>query len=290
MDEGVPDFGAALKRAVSLVDIGAFAVPPVVLLAVTYLPLETRRAYTFAYTDPSAITAYTAHFVHLSNTHLLANVAGYLLLVTVGYPLATLASRRSFFRAAMAVYLIVFPPVLSALNLAVPRQAVAYGFSGINMALAGLLALLLVSFAGRRLHPGVSVRDAPPLFLLGLAVVAIRSGPEDGITGWVAAISVGVALLYKRPSPDWIRSVRRWFRHPSSPARQNGWLELFVTGLGLYVGVLLVGFPADLGGDGTVLNSYVHLLGFALGFLVPYIALEAGLFESDGAVSGTTAR
>jgi len=40
---------------------------------------------------------------------------------------------------ALATFLAAFPVVLSALNLAVPRNAISFGFSGINMAFAGLL-------------------------------------------------------------------------------------------------------------------------------------------------------
>jgi len=122
------------------------------LLAIFTLPESTRRSLAFAYADPTAVTAFTAHYVHLDVGHLAGNVAGYALLAGVGYALAVLGDSRRFFLTALATFLLVFPFVLSALNLAVPRDAIGFGFSGINMALAGLLPLLLGTYARERFH------------------------------------------------------------------------------------------------------------------------------------------
>lgn len=279
MAEGPPDFTSALQKAVRVRDLLLLAVPPAVLLAVFSLPLETREAYTFSYTHPDLVTAFAANFVHLSRVHLLGSLAAYLLLVGVGYTLAVLASHRRLFGVTMVVYLLGLPPVLSVLNLAAPRDAVTYGFSGINMALAGLLAPLLVTYAGQWLYPELTVRDSPPLFFVGMAVVALFGVPASALTVGVAVASVGAALLYRFPSPRRLKSTYRWLRRPGSPVRQSGWFELIVIGLLIYGGFLLVGFPANPRSGQTVVNSYVHLVGFALGYLVPYIALELGLFE-----------
>lgn len=37
----------------------------------------------------------------------------------------------------------------------------------------------------------------------------------------------------------------------------------------------------DVDADGTVRNRYVHLLGFCPAFIVPYVALELGVFEAE---------
>jgi len=66
------------------------AAVPVVLCAVFALPESTRRSLAFAYAEPTVLTAFTAHYVHLDVGHLAGNVAGYILLAGVGYALAVL--------------------------------------------------------------------------------------------------------------------------------------------------------------------------------------------------------
>jgi len=104
------------------------------LLAAFALPETTRRSLAFAYADPTLPTAFAAHYVHLGVGHLARNLAGYCLLAGVGYALAVLGGSRRFFLTALATFLLAFPFVFSALNLAVPRDAIGFGFSGINMA------------------------------------------------------------------------------------------------------------------------------------------------------------
>lgn len=40
----------------------------------------------------------------------------------------------------------------------------------------------------------------------------------------------------------------------------------------------IVGFPADPTGAGSVVNRYVHLLGFYLAFIGPFALLTTGAF------------
>jgi len=123
-------FRRELVAGVRLVDLLALAAVPVVLGAVFALPESTRRSLAFAYTDPTVRTAFTAHYVHLDVDHLAGNVAGYVVLAGVGYALAVLAGCRRFFMVALATFLAAFPVVLSALNLAVPRNAISLDSPG----------------------------------------------------------------------------------------------------------------------------------------------------------------
>jgi len=170
----------------------------VVLGAVFALPESTRRSLAFAYTDPTVRTAFTAHYVHLDVDHLAGNVAGYVVLAGVGYALAVLAGCRRFFMVALATFLAAFPVVLSALNLAVPRNAISFGFSGINMAFAGLLPLLLGVYARERFFPEASIRALPAVFfpLVGwMAFLALPVSPgsldEPGLAGLATAVGWG---------------------------------------------------------------------------------------------------
>jgi len=105
---------------------------------------------------------------------------------------------------ALATFLAAFPVVLSALNLAVPRNAIGFGFSGINMALAGLLPLLLAVYARERFSPQASIRALPAVFfpLVGwMALLALPVSPGSldgpGLAGLATAVAgILLGLLY----------------------------------------------------------------------------------------------
>jgi hypothetical protein len=273
-----------LAAGVQLVDVLVLAAVPVLLGAVFTLPESTRRSLAFAYTDPTVQTAFTAHYVHLAPGHLAGNVAGYVLLAGVGYGLAVAAGYRRFFLIALATFLLAFPFVLSGLNLAVPRNAIGFGFSGINMALSGLLPLLLGAYARERIVPGASISALPAVFFALVGWIALLALPLSAVDIGVASIATGVAgallaVLYassagipiRASAGDIVRGV----------ASRPGDGELFVVGAILVVGYPVVGFPTDPAVAGSVVNLYVHFLGFCLAFIGPFALLATGTFEGE---------
>lgn len=284
--DAAPAFRTALRDAVRLRDCLALAAVPLVVLGVYTLPVATRRGLAFAYHDPTLATAYTAHFVHFEAEHLAANILGYVLLAGFGYVLAVLAGQRQLFGAAAVTYVIAFPPVLSALNLAVPRTAIGYGFSGVNMAFAGVLGLLLVAYAGRRIDRRVRVRHAPGVFFAAVAVVSLVALPVDATSVGIAAASALVAVVYA--ASGW-RDLRRTAANDGTAARARGvdstagYEDVGVLAAVVFFGYPFVGFPSPAAVDGSIVNLYVHLLGFCLGFIVPYVAVETGLFAAEAA-------
>ena len=280
-----PEFGRDLLSRVRVVDLLLLAAVPAALGAVFSLPESTRRSLAFAYTDPTVLTAFTAHYVHLEAGHLAGNVAGYLLLAGVGYALAVLAGYRRFFVVALATFLAAFPFVLSALNLAVPRNAIGFGFSGINMALVGLLPLLLGVYARERFFPDASIRALPAVFFatvgwMALLALPVSPGNLDGpgLAGLATAIA-GALLGVLYASSTGVR-VGKALRASARAAVANpGYGDLFAVGAAVLVGYPIVGFPGDPTGSGSVVNLYVHLLGFCLAFIGPFALLAAGAFE-----------
>ncbi|MFW6004710.1 MAG: hypothetical protein ACOCPV_03650 [Halodesulfurarchaeum sp.] len=258
----------------------ALAVVPAVLIVVFTLPTETKRELAFSYMDPTPLTAFTAHYVHLAPTHLWGNVFAFVLLAGTGYVLAVLADRRQLFGLAVLFYLFVFPPVLSLLNLAVPREAITYGFSGINMAMAGFLPLALTLYAGRRLLERVDHRQAPTLFFLAMALIALIAIPLSVVTAAVAVAAGGAAIGYGYTAYTGVATTERSRALRLAPgAERSGWVELGAISAFVAMGYPLVGFPAEPAAGGTVMNLYVHFLGYSLAFLVPYISLETGLLD-----------
>ena len=279
---GDATFAEELSARARAVDLLALAVPPVILVAVFALPEATRRSLAFAYADPTLPSAFLSHYVHLGTNHLLGNLVGYGLLAGVGYLLAALSGRRRLFFTAFVTYLGAFPFALSALNLAVPRNAIGFGFSGINMALAGLLPILWYCYARDRFAPSASVAALPAVFFALVGWIALLALPVSTEGDGLAGLSVGVAgallaLLYAASSdlrlPDSLRERAR------TVASRPGYGDLLVAGAIVAVGYPVVGFPADPTGSGSVVNLYVHLLGFCLGFIGPFALLASGAFE-----------
>lgn len=267
----------ALWDRVRLLDLLLLAVLPTVILAVYTLPAATRRTLSFLYTEPTLLSAYTAHFVHFTPDHLIANLLAYVVLAGVCYALALLAGRRLFFGTAAVVVLLIFPPLLSFLNLAIPRYAVSFGSSALNMALLGLLPLLLVSYARTRLSLSVPIRAAPVGFFGLLAWMVVLALPLSAVTLALAAAAAGGALLYVHSLPaGQLPGPRETFRQVVAA---GGFGDLFAVGAVLAVAYPIVGFPTDPATTGRVVNMYGHLLGFSLAFIGPYALLEAGVFD-----------
>ncbi|MFC6756383.1 hypothetical protein ACFQER_06345 [Halomicroarcula sp. GCM10025894] len=163
----------SLRTASTAADLLVLCAVPAVLLAVATLPVSVRQSLVFEYADPTLRTAVASSFVHIGPQHLAVNLVGYLLVVPVTYLLSTANGERWQFRVAFAALLLVCPPVLSYLNLAIVRTGGSAGFSGVLLALYGYLPLALASHAEGQLSLGRQRTTAPLLFFIGLTLIAV---------------------------------------------------------------------------------------------------------------------
>jgi hypothetical protein len=192
-----------------------------------------------------------------------------------------LAGRRRLFGVVATAVLVAFPPSLAMLNLAVPRRGVTYGFSGVNAAFAGVLAVLLPLYVRRRLVPWVDRRHAPGGFFVVLSITAVVALPLSVRSVSISLLCSLLAFAFGRGLlADWRR-----ISHSCSGGPRAGWVDLFVVASVLCLGYPVVGFGGDIVAAGTVANDYVHLLGFCLGFVGPYVGLVLGLFDEDDETS-----
>lgn len=280
-DAELPTFATVVWRLVRPSELVVLAVLPAVLAGAYLLPVETKRALAFAYADPTVTTAYAAHFVHLDGEHLLANLLGYALVVPTTYLLAVLAGRRRLFWTMFATVTLAGPFVLSGLNLAVPRNAIGYGFSGLNMAFFGVLPVALFSYVRPLFVSELRPRYLPMLFFV---VVAIVSGIALPIPDATRAIAIGSGLLAigygtlviarEREARQRLareNRARKRLERPARSPRTFGYVELAAAGVVLLVGYPLVGFPSELLAANRVVNLYVHFLGFALTFVAAFV-------------------
>lgn len=263
-------FRAALADASRPWDAAVLAAVPALLLAAFALPEATRVALVLDYESPTLAAAYASHFVHFSVPHLATNLAAYALAVVPAYCYCALAGRRADFFATFGVVLVVFPFALSALNVALVRPRVGYGFSGLATAFVGFLPVALALYARERVAPAVTLDHAPLLFFAGAGVVAALAAPTTLLGALALAASGAGAALYG--ASLWRALGPSGFR---GAAARVGYAEFAVVGALLVVLFPFVAFPQNIRVGGGVLNVYTHLLGYCLGFIVPFAALRA---------------
>jgi hypothetical protein len=182
--------------------------------------------------------------------------------------------RRRFYVVALVV-LVIFPVVLSGLNVLFPRPRLGMGFSGLNLAFVGYLPHVLADrFEVER--PEWSELRAALLtlaFFVGTVIVtarvteSVRGEPRVGLV-WLLAAGFGslaAATVFAKPVVSCLRSQ-------GSVGGTVPPLSAF--GSLLFVLVMAVGFPEVSPGGGSVVNLFLHLLGYSLGYLVPYVAFQ----------------
>lgn len=242
-------------------------------------PVGLRESLVFDYTEPIVLTAFTSVFVHLNIVHLLVNLVAYTIIIPVLFILSVANGNRRRFYTVFLTFLVVFPFVLSYLNLAIFRPSVAFGFSGVVMSFVGYLPLALASYLDDVFGVGPANQIAPAVFLLSLiciSVLSVRSAPvidrSAVIITSLSLLSVVLSILLYVLTPydqrgQFQSSLRIIFQAP-------GHLELILAAIVLLFAILFAAFPPDLSLDDGVLNVYVHFLGYALGFLTVFTTVE----------------
>ena len=273
-DSASEAFATALRRVIRPLDLLAVLSVPALLVAVSTLPPDRAAAFAFAYADPTPLTAVTANFVHAGPAHLAWNLASYTLAAGTVYGLAALADRRGLFYTAFGAILLAFPLVLSVSNLAVPREGVFVGASGLAMAFVGVLPVAFGGYLRRRFGVAAASEVAGLLFLVGLTLTALFALPDGG--DLLAAVAALGALGYA------VSLSRNGLAPGTFAAPRAGFLEFGLWSVGLFVALLVSAFPADPAADGAIVNTYVHFLGYALGFLSSYLTVLVAAAEGEG--------
>lgn len=264
---------AKSEKLLSLIPVGV--IMSIIIWFFT-LTESTRRTLSFAYADPSLRTAYTAPFVHFSATHLAGNVAVFLLVSGTFYALSRHTRTPWLFLSALVAALSIFPVTLSLLNLAVPRDAVTYGFSGVNMALVGFLPIAIGRYIEAKRRRPIDTTLLLAAFFLSISGIAMLAVPRSTLTFAVGTAGLALSVLFggsfARHERRLANSHDRWRVSASDPA--------VVVGIGTWILLLATAFPQTVASGGSVTNVYVHFVGYALGFMTAYLAHELELFEN----------
>jgi len=275
------DTAPSPEASLGLADVAFLLAVPLVLVGVFVLPKPVRLSLALSYLEPTVLTAYASHFVHLEFPHLLANLLVFLAVV----PFAVLASvksgRRHRFYLVAFVFLTVFPFVFSGLNVLFPRPRIGFGFSGISLAFVGYLPHALADRLERDGSASAAVASSllPAAFFAGTILIALRMWRSLGAAPPAARaplVAAGLGsllsmLIFARPVYVRIRDRDESLSALCPPSVAFGAL--------LFVLVVLVGFPNVSPADGTVLNLFVHFLGYSFGFVVPYATFRVVGFD-----------
>jgi len=263
--EGTPFFDK-IRDEGRLLDIPSILIVPSALIGVFQLPQETRWELAFTYSDPTLLTAFTANYVHITRSHLLSNLVGYLLLVVVAYLLALSNSNQMRLYTTLGVILFVFPVLLSYLNLAVPRPGTGFGFSGLNMALFGFVLVEFAAYLETYFTTNFGVENSPSFFFIVMAFVALPYADMRGGFG-IIAISMALAVIY---SAACLVSYRPTVATIRKSIDKQGYFELLVVVAILCPAFVAMAFPQNPVMKSTIVNLYAHLIGFCLGFITVY--------------------
>lgn len=264
-----PSLRDELFKLATLREVALFMAVPAILVSVFLHAGPSREALVFHPSRPTLLAAFSAHYLHLTQSHLVDNLAIYVGAVGLGYPLALLGGLRRRYLTLFVAVLFGFPFVLSGLHLMLIGTGGLVGFSGLALALVGLLPIVLFAYLRSRIEGAVSMNDAPSMFFFGMAAIAGRTDAPIEVIRPLVLLSVVVAILYLIPLA--LRLAREGRQTGPLPLRR-GYVELSVAAVIVYFLFLALGFPSNPTGAGDPpTNLVIHLLAYALGFLGGYL-------------------
>ncbi|WP_247009154.1 hypothetical protein [Halorientalis litorea] len=265
-------YGYARETVVrDLLAVGAVAA----LLVVVHVGVSPAERATLAFDHGTLDVAalYTSTVVHVDASHLLNNTSGYLTAAVVTYGLCLRARSREWFLRTFVGLLVALPPLVGLTSYTILGwqftgfDPVTRGFSGVAAGFVGFLFVALVATLrveyGRR--AGWYLGAAVWLLLLG-EVSVIYGGRYTAPT--VALVAVGWAVC------GWVVVGERGRPTVDTVVQALGGdavqLSLAVLLLSSFVVVL---FPADIVGDGSVTNVFAHAAGLCYGVLGATLSL-----------------
>lgn len=261
-------FTRDVVRKVRVVDLLVLAVVPVVLGGVFLLPEPTRESLVFEVTEPTILSAYTAHFVHLDDWHFLGNLSVYVVIAPLTYLLCVLSGRRNLFHWILVTVLVVFPFALSAMQFSFFEERTVFGFSGINAAFFGVLCFALVEYVHVTLADGVESRYSPAILFFTIALITLVTLPSRAWRVELVFLSLFFGFLYVGAA-----IYRSGLPRSTTIGRVTsnaGYFELAGGAIGVLFAYPFVGFQSAVIPGQGVIDVYIHLLGYCLAFIVVY--------------------
>lgn len=254
-----------------------------ILLIVHFLPEHWRETLIFNHQNPEVLAAFTTHFVHSSNSHLLGNLfIALTAFVFLSYFFTNLDMERKF-RRLLGIFLLVFPLVITLSTFLMFRAAGidlqnSLGFSAIALALVGAIPPTLFLYLKETKFKELNVADSVPFFHLGLVFIL-----SSYILLWLrtSVISFGVEIMALIGISAVVLLIYSEYRLLNIVENKLGLTledlkQILSTDEGKIIGASLFVFllgafvvvPSQIAGDDGLVNIISHTVGFTLGFYV----------------------
>lgn len=237
-----------------------FIALPALLAAIETLPQTVQDSLTLHIESPTLWGAYLSNFVHGGTSHLVANIANYVLLMAVLLSLAIYADWKRELYLTTIFFLTVLPLIVSAYSVwTLQGSGVVrtYGFSGIDAAFLGLLPVATFAFLRREVSSNIRLHHSLVLVAVEMALILFGwGGLSISVIGLSVLAILGTGLLYWDTRGEWGTLT-------DTPEYQT---LLFIA-----IAFFLILPFQNLVNVETGTNVYGHLIGFVVGFLFPSV-------------------
>ena len=244
-------------------DVALLLTVPIVLTAVHLLPASVQQSFILEYHNPSAFNLWSAAYVHRGFAHFSGNLAGYCLYIIPSYLLFVLADERRFFRYSFLSFLVILPPVLGAVNIAVLGSGTGAGFSGIASAFVGLLLVAIFMFLHNRVSQDLGATDGVAVLLVVFGSTALIYSDVLAAAGIIVVACLLVLNDIRRLGVVEARTVA------SDLWSMGNYFLLIVGAVALFLFSPILLFPENIVQGGQPVNIFSHYAGLVLGFFGP---------------------
>lgn len=233
------------------------------------LPDYIHDAMVFDHSEFAIYTLWTSAYVHLNNGHLINNVLGYFMAMTMTWFVFFYQYRQWVLRRVFLIYLAVFPILISLSSYGVyqfwlgAEDAVTRGFSGIVAAIFGLLFVSILNTTNDRMgwRGAYGVTGTVMFVILGHMLIRAGAGTPRNIAlcsaGALLTLSIGIPLDIVR-NPKSILGL--------SPLDR---LEVLLVAGGSIILMYALPrmFPLDWIREDEIINIFGHFAGIVLGII-----------------------
>ncbi len=261
-----PKFLGEIRDKTEAKDIAWLVSVPAFLTLVYLLPNSLEEGLVLNYNNPSPMTFFTTAFVHSGVGHLAGNLISYVMLVVPLYLMCALSGLKKRFYCLFAVFIFIFPLIISGINFHYLDVKTSRGFSGIDSAFLGFLPVAVFYYLRDRLELDLGTSNSVGLLLVGTEIlVLIYSGLSA-----VFLVVLGLIAFYL-----WRIQRRTDLNSLKEAFGRKGYFELSAVSISLFLTMPFLLFHQDIVVGGRTVNILSHYSGFFLGFFVPYFWFQA---------------
>ncbi len=254
-------------------DILLIVSPFVLIILIYFLPEKIQESLALSYENPRLINLLTSAFVHGGRSHLIGNLTAYLLFVIPIFLMSIIAREKKKFYLVFSLFVLVFPFILSSINLYFIDAETSRGFSGVDSAFLGFMPI--ISFHLLRKKVCENLKKTFPVsflfFAFSLVVFTyVDALIEKVLTSGVILLLAVFFLWWSTKDIDFKKFLKTVKDNPET--YWHFWIGMM--GILIFiVGVISI-FPAEIVSGESTVNIVSHYFGLVLGFLIPYFSFQ----------------